>query len=125
MSIWCQRWCQPGQAGLLRDLRTAQNAAVRHIAGAFSTTPVDPLHQLMGIMPIDLRLSIIIKNAALRLYRLPPNSQLITRAPGPWGQPRAGLIPLPVLPPRRKYNSNLRSLAAGLPKSQRTDALQY
>ena len=112
-----------GQAGLLRELRTAQNAAVRHIAGAFRTTPVDPLHQLMGIMPIDLRISILIKNAALRLYRLPPNSQLIARAPGPWGQPRAGLIPLPVLPPRRNYVSNLRSLAGPLPKTPRIDAL--
>ena len=59
-----------------------QNAAVRHIAGAFRTTPV-----------IDLRIGILTKNAALRLYRLPLNSQLITRAPVPWGQPKAGLIP--------------------------------
>ena len=67
-----------GQASLLRQLRTAQNAAVRHIAGTFSTTPIDPLHQLMGIMPIDLRLqllTLLTKNAALRLYRLPLSSQ--------------------------------------------------
>ena len=111
-----------GQAGL-RDFRTDQNATVRHIAGAFRTTPVDPLHQLMGIMPIDLRIRILIKNAAPRLYRLPRNSQLIARAPGPWGQPRASLIPPPVLPPRCNYISNLRSLAAELLKSQRVDAL--
>ena len=112
-----------GQAGLLRDLRTAQNAAIRHIAGAFRTTPVDPLHQLMGIMPIDIRMGMLIKNAALRLYRLPPNSQLIARTPGPWGPPQGGLIPLPIHPPRRNYKSNLRSLAADLPKAPRIDAL--
>jgi hypothetical protein len=88
-----------GQAGLLRQLRTAQNAAVRHIAGAFSTTPIDPLHQLMGIMPIDLRLQLLIKNASLHLYRIPTSSQLAARVPGPWGPRIRGLIPLPILPP--------------------------
>ena len=76
-----------GQAGLLDDLRKAQNAAVRHVAGAFSTTPIEPLHQLMGILPIDLRLQLLCKNAALRFYRLPTNSQLVARIPGPWGPP--------------------------------------
>ena len=37
-----------GQAGLTRSLLTAQNEAIRHMAGAFRTTPVDPLLQLMG-----------------------------------------------------------------------------
>jgi hypothetical protein len=53
-------------------------------------------------MPIDLRIRMLIKNASLRLYRLPPSSQLLARAPGP--------IP----PPRRIYSSNLLSLAADL-----------
>jgi hypothetical protein len=33
--------------------------------------PVDPLLQLMGIMPIDIHIKMLIKNASLRLYRLP------------------------------------------------------
>ena len=56
------------------------------MAGAFRTTPVDPLHQLMGILPIDLRLSLLIKNASVLLYYLPLNSQLVARAP-PWANP--------------------------------------
>ena len=112
-----------GQAGLTRSLRTAQNEAIRHMAGAFRTTPVDPLLQLMGVMPIDIHIKKLIKNASLRLYRLPLNSQLLARVPGPWGPPRAGLLPLPVLPPRRAYISNLRSLAANLPNGPRIDLL--
>ena len=92
---------------------TAQNSAVQHIAGAFHTSPVDPLHQLMGIMPIDLHIQMLNKNAALRLYRLPLSSQLLARVPGPWGAPRPGLIPLPIFPPCRKYTSNLLSLCYG------------
>jgi hypothetical protein len=112
-----------GQARLLRELCTAQNKAIHHISGAFRTTPVDPLHQLMGIMPIDLRIRMLIKNALLRLYRLPPSSQLLTRAPGPWGPPRASLIPLPIPPPHCRYSSNLLSLTADLPVTLHIDLL--
>jgi hypothetical protein len=112
-----------GQAGLTRSLCTAQNEAIRHMAGAFRTTPVDPLLQLMGVMPIDIHIKKLIKNASLHLYRLPLNSQLLARVSGPWGPPRAGLIPLPILPPHRSYISNLRSLAADLPNGPRIDIL--
>ena len=75
---------QASYAGLTRSLRTAQNEAIHHMAGAFHTT-VDPLLQLMGIMPIDIHIKKLIKNASLRLYRLPLNSQLLARVSGPWG----------------------------------------
>ena len=77
----------------------------------------------MGIMPINLRIQMLNKNAALCLYRLPLSSQLLARVPGPWGAPRPSLIPLPILPPCRKYTSNLLSLAANLPNTPRIDAL--
>ena len=75
-----------GQAGLTCSLLTAQNEAIRHMAGAFHTTPVDPLLQLMGIMPIDIHIEKRIKNASLRLYCLPLNLQLLARVPG-WFAP--------------------------------------
>jgi len=43
-----------GRASLLDKLRKAQNAGIRHISGAFSIISTDPLHQLMGVLPIDL-----------------------------------------------------------------------
>jgi hypothetical protein len=64
--VWNNR-----QEFLLRELRTAQNVAVRHMAGALCTTSVDPRLQLMAIMPIDISLKMLIKNASIRLYRLP------------------------------------------------------
>ena len=96
---------------------------MRHIAGAFRTTPIDPLLQLMGIMPIDIHMRKINKNAALCLYRLPPSSQLLARTSGPYGPRVGGLIPLPMLPPRRRYNTNLLSLTANLPDTPRIDPL--
>ena len=52
---------------------TAQNATMRHITGAFRITPVDPLHQLMEIMPIKLRMKMLIKNTAPTASPLAPN----------------------------------------------------
>jgi hypothetical protein len=77
----------------------------------------------MGIMPIDLRLQLLIKNASLRLYRIPTSSQLAARVPGPWGPHIRGLIPLPILPPRRPYHSSLLSLTANLPNTPHIDLL--
>ena len=37
---------------------------LRHVTRAFHITPVDPLHQLMEIMPIKLRMKTLIKNTA-------------------------------------------------------------
>jgi hypothetical protein len=55
----------------------------------------------MAILPIDLRLRLLVKNMALRLYKIPLNSQLMARVPGLWGNPKPGLPPLPVTPPLR------------------------
>ena len=49
---------RPG--GPLKDLRTAPNTAIRDR----HHPPTEPLHQLMGILPIDLRLQLLIKNAS-------------------------------------------------------------
>jgi hypothetical protein len=68
----------------------AQNAAVRHICSAFKVqhNPNRTTPPTMGIPPVDLRLSLLIKNVALRMYRLPMNSQLVvavSHAHGPRG----------------------------------------
>jgi hypothetical protein len=38
---------------------------------------------LMAIMPINLRIKMLIQNAALHLYQLPLSSQLTARVIGP------------------------------------------
>ena len=81
-----------------------QNEAVRLISGTFRTTPRDPLHQLLNILPMDLRLNMIVQNSALRLYRVPKDSQLLKRLGGAWHSPTTDDLPLPA-----PINSNMRT----------------
>jgi hypothetical protein len=73
-----------------RPTPQAQTAAIRHISGTFNrTTPSTdkhPPHRRPTRLPI--------KNAALRLCRLPSSSQLKACVVGPWGPPRNDVIPL-------------------------------
>jgi len=52
--------------------------------GAFKTTPAEPLHQLIAILPIHIRLKMLSKTAALTLLTVPHSSQLIQRLGPPW-----------------------------------------
>jgi hypothetical protein len=105
-----------GQAYLLKELCGAQNLAIRHIAGAFCTSPVEPLHELMAILPIDLCLKLLVKNMTLHFYKIPLNSQLIAWVLGSWGDPKLGLLPLSVTsPPCSQSHTNLGKLAVQAP----------
>jgi hypothetical protein len=98
LSYGIQLWYQ-GQVGLVMQLQGAQNDAVRIISGAFKTAPRDPLHQLLAILPFGLRIQMLMKYSALRLYRLPRESQLLKRLGDPWSSPREGDLPSPAPPP--------------------------
>jgi Reverse transcriptase (RNA-dependent DNA polymerase) len=87
-----------GQKQLTKLLQDVQNDAVRWIVGAFCSTPTDPLHQLIAILPIDLCLQMLSKTAALTLLTVPHSSQLIQRLGPPWCNPlecNDGHTPLP------------------------------
>jgi hypothetical protein len=114
-----------GQAGLLRQLCTAQNAAVWHPASTFSTTHIDPLHQLMGIMPIDLQLQLLIKNVSLHLYRIPTKLPTGGKSPRTLGTLHLWFDPTSCLqvPPYRPYCLTLLSLTANLPATPHIDLL--
>src|SRR6266852_6252451 len=75
----CQLWYKGKQVTLVKKLQTVQNDAVKAIAGAFRTVPHEPLHQLLNIFPMDLKLDMLTQNTALCLYRLLKNSQLLLR----------------------------------------------
>jgi hypothetical protein len=51
----CQLWYMGKQQGLVKQLQTVQNEAVRVIAGAFRTTLHEPLHQLLTILTVKLK----------------------------------------------------------------------
>ena len=76
-------------------LQTAQNKAVRVIAGAFCTTLYEPLHQLLSILSMDLRLTMLIQNTALRLHRVSTESQLLRWLGGNWHTQQSQDFPLP------------------------------
>ena len=116
LTYGCQLWFTGKQVGLVKKLQTVQNDAVKLISGTFHTTPREPLHQLLNILPMDLRLTMIVQNSALRLYRAPQESQLLKRLGGAWHTPNPDDIPLPI-PTRNNVKTTLRDLAARVPVS--------
>lgn len=85
------------QKHLASILQRAQNAALRHISGAFRTTPVASLHHITSILPIDLHLSRTLETAASRLRTLPRSSQPLLGLPAKW-EPQRGHLPVVFIP---------------------------
>jgi len=96
---------------LVKKLQVIQNEAVRVIAGAFHTTPCELLHQLLTILPVDLRLTMLTQNMAIRLYKVLKESQLLRRLKGNWYMPQPHNPPLPT-PNNHRAHTTLCSLAA-------------
>jgi hypothetical protein len=121
LTYGCQLWYTGKQKTLVKKLQTVQNDAVRIISGAFRTTPREPLHQLLTILPMDLRLDMLTQSTALRLYRVPNGSQLRRRLGEPWYDPSPEELPLPT-PNDPRTNTTLRRLAAKVsPHGPRVD----
>jgi hypothetical protein len=59
--------------GLISVLQVAQNDALRKMSGCFRTMPIDPLHNLMAIPPIEFTARKLVRSAGDRLSRLPPS----------------------------------------------------
>ena len=116
LTYGCQLWFKGKQVTLVKKLQTVQNDAVRIMTGTFRTTPREPLHQLLNILPMDLRLNTILKSTALRLYKVPKGSQLLKRLGSTWHSASPDDLPLPASN-RRSIKTTLRSLAARVPAS--------
>jgi hypothetical protein len=87
LTYGCQLWFTGKQVTLVKKLQTVQNDAVKIITGTFRTTPREPLHQLLNILPMKLRLNMTLQTAAFRLYKAPKKSQLLIRVGGAWHTP--------------------------------------
>ena len=111
LTYGCQLWFTGKQKMLVKKLQVVQNEAIRVIAGAFRTAPCEPLHQLLSILPMDLRLTMLTQNTALQLYRVSKESQLLRHLGGDWYVPQPHDFPLPT-PNSERANTALRSLAA-------------
>jgi hypothetical protein len=77
LTYGCQLWYTSKQKVLVKKLQTIQNKVVQLISSAFHTTPREPLYQLLTILSMDLRLNMIVQNAALYLYKMLRGSQLL------------------------------------------------
>jgi hypothetical protein len=122
LTYGCQLWFKGKQVTLVNKLQIVQNEAVKVISGAFRTTPREPLHQLLNIFPIKHRLDMLIQTTALRLHRLPRNSQLLIRLGDGWHHPDPQNPTLPT-PNRKGAKTTLQFLAAKTsPKSPRINA---
>ena len=106
------------QKQLSKILQVVQDEAVRWMMGAFRTTPAEPLHQLIAILPIHIRLQMLSKTAALTLLTIPHSSQLIQRLGPPWcgADEQDNNIPLTPYP---TPNTPLTRLAALVPQEAR------
>ena len=96
LTYGCQLWFTNKQKTLVQKLQTVQNKAVRIIAGAFHMAPHKPLHQLLSILPMDLRLMMLTQNTTLHLYRVSKESQLLKHLRGNWYMPGHDDLPLPI-----------------------------
>jgi hypothetical protein len=121
LTYGCQLWYTGKQKMLVKKLQTVQNDVVRIISGAFRTTPRELLHQLLTILPMDLRLDMLTQSTALRLYRVPNESQLRRRLGEQWYTLSPDELPLPT-PNNTRTNTTLRRLAAKVsPHGPRVD----
>ena len=56
-----------GQKGLVHKLSVAQNKGIHKIVGMFKTTLIEPLHNLLSVLPISYMLPKLMHTYALRL----------------------------------------------------------
>ena len=83
LTYGCQLWYRPDapKKGLLKKLQVVQNAGLRRIAGAFRTTPVEALPLLTFQPPLHITIQKLCDATAIRLFRLPVNSEVTYRLP--------------------------------------------
>jgi hypothetical protein len=117
-----QLWYLTGAAkGLLNMVQRVQNDMVRQVTGAFRTAPREPLLHITRMMPMKFFIEKLTYTSALRLYRLPQESQILRRLGTDWYSPGQGDLPLPVprsrvLPGKRNQRPTaLEALALKVP----------
>jgi Reverse transcriptase (RNA-dependent DNA polymerase) len=104
-----------GQQKHIKTLQTVQNAAVGIITGAFRSTPREPLHQLIVIPPIQIRLQRLATQAAIRLLTLPKSSPVLHRLGPPWCSAEGSGVPLPYPMLARPLDTCIHRLSSRVP----------
>jgi hypothetical protein len=85
LSYGCQLWANsPKVVSLMKKVQLVFNKGVKVISGAFRTAPREPLHEILWVLPARHFLEKLIHTSALRLYRVPRGSQLLSRLGHEW-----------------------------------------
>ena len=114
LTYGCQLWFTGKQKVLVKKLQMVQNEVVRIMTGMFCTMPQDPLHQLMTIYPMKIRLNLLVQNTALCLYRALRGSQLLKQLGQEWLPLEHDQTRLPT-PNDISANTMLQKLALWIP----------
>jgi hypothetical protein len=110
MTWGCQLWFRnKGPKGLVKMLQQVQNEMVKIITGSFHTAPRETLLQITRMLPMRHFLEKLTYTSALRLYRLPNESQLLKRLGPDWHDAGYGDT-LTLLPVRVDRTANSRIL---------------
>jgi len=64
VQVW---YTEHNQKGLIHKLQVAQNESIRKIGSVFKTTLLNPLHNLLGVLPILCILPKLMHSYTLRL----------------------------------------------------------
>ncbi|KNZ82139.1 RNA-directed DNA polymerase from mobile element jockey [Termitomyces sp. J132] len=108
----CTVWWT-GKKVHLEKLTKIQTYALRHMAGAFRTTPTKALEVDMAIPPLEIVMDTVVGGYTNRLLRLKESNPIIGRLKDDWRQTgqAANTPPLPSRKPtKRKKNQKLNQL---------------
>jgi hypothetical protein len=84
LTYGCQLWANASNLKSLMKKVLGVNKGVKVISGAFRTAPQEPLHEFLQILPACHFIEKLTHTSALRLYRVPRESQLLSRLGHEW-----------------------------------------
>ena len=91
LSYGCHLWmASHNKNTLVKKVQLVFNEGVKVISGAFRTAPCEPLHEIVRVLPARHYLEKLTITSALRLYRIPPTSQLRCRLGPEWQEESSG-----------------------------------
>ena len=99
-------WYRKGRriSGLVKSLDVTQNRALRLIAGAFRTAPIELLQLRCHIPPIHIWLDKVSESSANRLLKLHHLSPIVQRLPNIWREGKRPIVPTPYSTPHKLGN---------------------
>jgi ribonuclease HI len=107
-----------GQKGRVAKLEVVLRKALRHILGAFKTTPTYILYIEASIPPLHLTFEARLERAAIRFASFPPEHPVRVRAGGRWSQGAVSSYPPPLTPSasnNTKHQTRLQRVARRYP----------